>query len=137
MDDVTLGILLGLMGTALFGLILRLEACHRGLISALQRSKDDLVGQIAQKSELSISDNVISMIQDEIQQSITDFAGNMRVPTALDHLAGVAANIFQMREQWKIQKEAAEINSNPLISTGDFSEQYGAPKNETQDSPTI
>ena len=65
-----------LMATALFGLILRLEACHRGLIGALQRSKDDLVGQIDQKSQLSISDNVISMIQDEIQESINNFAGH-------------------------------------------------------------
>ena len=130
MDDVTLGVLLGLMATALFGLILRLEACHRGLIGALQRSKDDLVGQIDQRSQLSISDNVISMIQDEIQESINNFAGSMRVPTAIDHLAGVAANIMQMREQWKIQKEAAEINANPLISTTDISSEYGTQENE-------
>ena len=133
MDDVTLGVLLGLMATALFGLILRLEACHRGLIGALQRSKDDLVGQIDQRSQLSISDNVISMIQDEIQESITNFAGNMRVPTAIDHLAGVAANIFQMREQWKIQKEAAEINANPLISPSSDGLNYGAQENEAKD----
>ena len=34
----------------------------------------------------------------------------MKTPTAIDHLAGVAANIMQMREQWKIQKEAGEMN---------------------------
>jgi hypothetical protein len=34
----------------------------------------------------------------------------MKTPTAIDHLAGVAANIMQMREQWKIQKEANDMN---------------------------
>ena len=126
MDDVTLGILLGLMATALFVLILRLEACHRGLIHALQRSRDDLVGAIDGKSEISVSD----VIRQEIESSITDFAGSMRVPTAIDHLAGVAANIFQMREQWKIQKEAAEINANPLISPSDNGMVYGTQENE-------
>ena len=130
MDDVTLGILLGLMATALFVLILRLEACHRGLIHALQRSRDDLVGAIDGKSEISVSDNVIDVIRQEIESSITDFAGSMRVPTAIDHLAGVAANIFQMREQWKIQKEAAEINANPLISPSDDGMVYGTQENE-------
>ena len=130
MDDVTLGILLGLMATALFVLILRLEACHRGLIHALQRSRDDLVGAIDGKSEISVSDNVIDVIRQEIESSITDFAGSMRVPTAIDHLAGVAANIFQMREQWKIQKEAAEINANPLISPSDDGMVYGTQENK-------
>ena len=130
MDDVTLGILLGRMATALFVLILRLEACHRGLIHALQRSRDDLVGAIDGKSEISVSDNVIDVIRQEIESSITDFAGSMRVPTAIDHLAGVAANIFQMREQWKIQKEAAEINANPLISPSDDGMVYGTQENE-------
>ena len=130
MDDVTLGILLGLMATALFVLILRLEACHRGLIHALQRSRDDLVGAIDGKSEISVSDNVIDVIRQEIESSITDFAGSMRVPTAIDHLAGVAANIFQMREQWKIQKEAAEINANPLISPSNDGMVYGTQENE-------
>ena len=130
MDDVTLVILLGLMATALFGLILRLEACHRGLIHALQRSRDDLVGAIDGKSEISVSDNVIDVIRQEIESSITDFAGSMRVPTAIDHLAGVAANIFQMREQWKIQKEAAEINAKPLISPSDDGMVYGTQENE-------
>ena len=130
MDDVVLGVLLGLLATATFGLILRLEACHRGLIHALERSRSELVGAIDTKSEILVSDNIISTIREEIESSITDFAGNMRVPTAIDHLAGVSANIMQMREQWKIQKEAAEINNNPLISTPDVSSPYGTTQNE-------
>ena len=130
MDDVVLGVLLGLMATALFVLILRLEACHRGLIHALQRSRDDLVGAIDGKSEISVSDNVIDMIRQEIESSITDFAGSMRVPTAIDHLAGVAANIMQMREQWKIQKEAQELNTNPLISQDTSGLGHGPTQNE-------
>lgn len=129
MDDVTLGVLLGLMATALIGLILRLEACHRGLIHALQRSRDELVGAIDTKGEVLVSDNVISMIQDEIANSINEFAGNMRVPTAIDHLAGVAANIMQMREQWKIQKEAQELNANPLITNSVDGIDYGTTTN--------
>ena len=130
-----MGILLGLMATALIGLILRLEACHRGLILALERSRSELVGAIDNKSEILVNDTMISTIKDEIEASITDMAGSMRVPTAIDHLGGVIANVIQMREQWKIQKEAAEINANPLISQGPDRSEYGGPTT-TQENPT-
>jgi len=49
----------------------------------------------------------------------------MRVPTAIDHLAGVAANIFQMREQWKIQKEASQMDG--LITMPTIGDEHGSP----------
>ena len=116
MEEWLLGVLLGLMGMALIGLILRLEACHRAIVSGLERSRLDLVGAIEKKSELSVGEGLMTLIRDEIAESIADVAGQMRVPTAMDHLGGVIANVIQMREQWKIQKEAQELNTNPMIS---------------------
>lgn len=129
MDEWMLGVLLGLMATAIFGLIIRLEACHRAIVSGLESHKHDLVGAIDGKSSISISENVLEVLRAEIADAIGEVAGNMRVPTAVDHLAGVFANVMQMREQWRIQKEATELNANPLISQAPVEEDYGAPTN--------
>lgn len=111
-----LGVAIGLMLSALTAVFLRLEACHRSLLRVLRDSRNELVGAIDNKSTVDVAENAIELIRDEIAQSINEVAGQMRVPTAVDHLAGVFANVMQMREQWKIQKEAQELNANPLIS---------------------
>jgi hypothetical protein len=129
MQEWQLGVLLGLMTMAMIGLILRLEACHRAIVSGLERSRNDLVGAIAEKSEVSVGESLMDLIRDEISNSIADVAGQMRVPTAIDHLGGVIANVIQMREQWKIQKEAQELQTNPMISEQPVSDEYGAPTN--------
>tara|TARA_Y100001973_G_C5202504_1_gene338918 strand:+ start:2331 stop:2726 length:396 start_codon:yes stop_codon:yes gene_type:complete len=131
MEEWQLGALLGLMTFAIIGLILRLEACHRAIIYGLERSKDDLVGAIHDKTNISVGETVIEMIRNEISDSIAEVTGNMRVPTAVDHLAGVFANVMQMREQWKIQKEAQELQANPLISDAFVPDEHGPTQNET------
>lgn len=127
MESWQLGALIGILICLNFGLFWRLEACHTALVSGLAIAKDDLVGVVSEKRPVSLPENLI----DEIKNEILDTIGNMRQPTALDHLAGVAANIMQMREQWKIQKEASEIN-NALINTPAVGDDYGA---TTQENP--
>tara|TARA_Y100000361_G_scaffold82548_2_gene73018 strand:- start:104 stop:487 length:384 start_codon:yes stop_codon:yes gene_type:complete len=127
MDEWMLGVLLGIMGMGLIGCILSHMASHRAIISALERKSNDLVGAIDGKSSFSLSESVLEVLRAEISDAIGEVAGNMRVPTAVDHLAGVFANVMQMREQWKIQKEATELNANPLISQPPVAEDYGTP----------
>ena len=73
-----------------------------------------------QKQPVSLPDGLI----DEIKNEILDTIGNMRQPTAMDHIGGVIANVIQMREQWKIQKEASEINDR-MINTPTVGDEYG------------
>jgi hypothetical protein len=121
MESWQLGALIGILICLNFGLFWRLEACHTALVSGLAIAKDDLVGVVSQKRQVSLPENMI----EEIKNEILDTIGNMRQPTALDHIGGVIANVFQMREQWKIQKEASEIN-NALINTPTVGDDYGA-----------
>ena len=112
MESWQLGALVGLLIALNFGLIWRLEACHTALVHGLALAKDDLGGLLKQKQPVSLPDGLI----DEIKNEILDTIGNMRQPTAMDHIGGVIANVIQMREQWKIQKEASEINDR-MINT--------------------
>jgi hypothetical protein len=127
MESWMLGAIIGVAVSLLAAVLIRLEMCHKSLINVLERSGGELRAAIGEKSTLTVADSVIELIQSEISAAIQDVAGNMRVPTAIDHLAGVAANIMQMREQWKIQKEAAEMNANPLITAADPAGDYGTP----------
>lgn len=122
MEAWQLGALVGILICLNFGLFWRLEACHTALVSGLAIAKDDLVGVVNEKRPVSLPDDLIEDIKAEIMDTI----GNMRQPTAMDHIGGVIANVFQMREQWKIQKEASEIN-NALINTPTVGDEYGAP----------
>lgn len=131
MESWQLGALIGILICLNFGLFWRLEACHTALVSGLAIAKQDLVGVVSEKRPVSLPENLI----DDIKNEILDTIGNMRQPTALDHLAGVAANIMQMREQWKIQKEASEIN-NALINTPTVGDDYGAPTQENPNTQT-
>jgi len=131
MESWQLGALVGILICLNFGLFWRLEACHTALVQGLGLAKDDLVGVLNQKRPVSLPDDLVDTIKDEILDTIS----NMRQPTALDHIGGVIANVFQMREQWKIQKEASQIN-NSLISPFDGQEPHGAPTYE-EENPTI
>ena len=122
MESWQLGALVGILICLNFGLFWRLEAYHTALVSGLAIAKDDLVGVVNEKRPVSLPDDLIEDIKTEIMDTI----GNMRQPTAMDHIGGVIANVFQMREQWKIQKEASEIN-NALINTPTVGDEYGAP----------
>lgn len=120
MDAWLLGTLLGLLIALNVALVLRLEMCHKSLIFALKSSVIDL-----NNNEIEIPDDLMTNVKTELVQTVEDLIGQMRVPTAIDHLAGVAANIMQMREQWKIQKEASQMDG--LISAPPVVEQHGTP----------
>lgn len=131
MESWQLGALVGILICLNFGLFWRLEACHTALVQGLSLAKDELGGIVKQKQPVSLPENLI----DEIKNEILDTIGAMRQPTALDHIGGVIANVFQMREQWKIQKEANEINAG-MISTPSVGDDYGATTNEEASTTT-
>lgn len=131
MESWQLGALVGMLICLNFGLFWRLEACHRALVHGLSLAKDELGGIVKQKQPVALPENLI----DEIKNEILDTIGAMRQPTALDHIGGVIANVFQMREQWKIQKEANEINAG-MISTPSVGDDYGAPTHEETSTTT-
>lgn len=109
MDDWVLGVALGILILITGTLLLRLELCHKSLIYHLKGANAELNSTLKGK-DFEISNDLFSELRSEIQDTVTDLLGTMKTPTAIDHLAGVAANIMQMREQWKIQKEAGEMN---------------------------
>ena len=109
MDDWVLGVALGILILITGTLLLRLELCHKSLIYHLKGANAELNSTLKGK-DFEISNDLFSELRAEIQDTVTDLLGTMKTPTAIDHLAGVAANIMQMREQWKIQKEAGEMN---------------------------
>ena len=109
---------------SLFALVIalffRLELTHKAVIYALQESLTSL-----KMNEVEIPSDLVTEVKTELVSTVEDLIGQMRVPTAIDHLAGVAANIMQMREQWKIQKEASQMDG--LISAPPVVEQHGTP----------
>ncbi len=109
MDDWVLGMALGILFLITGTLLLRLELCHKSLIFHLKGANAELNSTLKGK-DLEISDDLFSELSATIESTVTDLLGTMKTPTAIDHLAGVAANIMQMREQWKIQKEANDMN---------------------------
>lgn len=109
MDDWVLGLALGMLIFLTGLLLVRLELCHKSLIFTLQGASNGLTNEL-NKKEMTFSNDLFDSLRTEIQDTVTELLSNMKTPTAIDHLAGVAANIMQMREQWKIQKEASEMN---------------------------
>ena len=101
-------------------LFFRMELIHKSTIYALQES----VAQLGQ-NEIEVPVDIIQDLKQELGATVEDLIGSMRVPTAIDHLAGVAANIFQMREQWKIQKEASQMGD--LITAPTIGNEHGSP----------
>ena len=106
MDAWLLGTLLGLLIALNVALVLRLEMCHKSLIFALKSSVLDL-----NSNEVEIPDQLITDVKTELVETVQDLIGQMRVPTAIDHLAGVHAGLMQMRTHCKIQQEATQTNA--------------------------
>lgn len=124
MESWQLGALIGILIVINLGLIWRLEACHRSLAYALELAKGELFGLVKNGTPVELKSDALATLKDELENSILDTIAQMRTPTAMDHLGGVIANVIQMREQWRIQKEASEIQGN-LISTPPVAEDYG------------
>jgi len=101
-------------------LFFRMELIHKSTIYALQESVATL-----NSNEIEVPIDIIQDLKVELGKTVEDLIGSMRVPTAIDHLAGVAANIFQMREQWKIQKEASQMDT--LITMPTIGDEHGSP----------
>jgi len=101
-------------------LFFRMELIHKSTIYALQESVATL-----NSNEIEVPIDIIQDLKTELGNTVEDLIGSMRVPTAIDHLAGVAANIFQMREQWKIQKEASQMDG--LITMPTVGDEHGSP----------
>lgn len=121
MDNWVLGVALGIMIVLLGILLLRLELCHKSLIFTLQGASTDLNNELSKK-EMTFSADLFETLRAEIQDTVTDLLSNMKTPTAIDHLAGVASQIMMMREQWKIQKEAStmEMPNNLVAPNGEY-----------------
>ena len=124
MEAFLLNTLLGFLIAIIVGMFFRLELCHKSLIYALRESKTELLAGFNQ-NEFEIGEDLIENFKEDIKETVLDIMGQMKTPTAIDHLAGVAANIFQMREQWKIQKEQTQLST--LITAADDGIEHGAP----------
>lgn len=114
-------ILLSLLAVTI-ALFFRMELTHKAVIYALQEAVATL-----NSKEIEVPIDIIQDLKVDLGATVEELIGNMRVPTAIDHLAGVAANIFQMREQWKIQKEAAQMDT--LITMPSVGDNHGPPQN--------
>lgn len=99
-------------------LFFRLELTHKAVIYALQESVSNL-----NLHEVEIPNDLVTDVKTELVETVNELIGQMRVPTAVDHLAGVFANVMQMREQWKIQKEASQMDG--LISMPAVTDEHG------------
>jgi len=121
METWVLGVAIGIMIVLLGILLLRLELCHKSLIFTLQGASTDLNNELSKK-EMTFSAELFETLRAEIQDTVTDLLSNMKTPTAIDHLAGVASQIMMMREQWKIQKEAStmEMPNNLVAPTPEY-----------------
>jgi hypothetical protein len=126
MDEWVLGVALGILLFLTGLLLVKLEICHKSIMLTLEAAANDMNSSIGKK-ELSINQELFELLRNEITDSVTDLLGSMKTPTAIDHLAGVAANIMQMREQWKIQKEAADMNM--INNLPQPTEQHGTSQN--------
>lgn len=62
----------------------------------------------------------ISALVNEIKDEMVDVIGNMRPPTAIDHLAGMWGQIMMMREQVKMVKAGVV----PAPETEHFHEEF-------------
>lgn len=123
MEDWLLGTALGILLMTTLILLFRIELCHKSLIFALQESKNQIFTAIDGTSEVEIPPSLIEEVKDELAGVVEGMIGSMRVPTAIDHLGGVIANVIQMREQWKIQKEASQMDT--MISAPQVTDDYG------------
>lgn len=110
-------ILLSLVALVI-ALFFRLELTHKAVIYALQESVSNL-----NLHEVEIPNDLVTDVKTELVETVNELIGQMRVPTAVDHLAGVFANVMQMREQWKIQKEASQMDG--LISMPTVTDEHG------------
>jgi len=74
----------------------------------LSRLKKDFENAV---SDISIPSINLESLKDDLMDMVEDLMQNMRVPTALDHMAGIASQIMQM----KGMKQAQELGIIPPL----------------------
>tara|TARA_Y100000004_G_C8954426_1_gene430133 strand:+ start:289 stop:618 length:330 start_codon:yes stop_codon:yes gene_type:complete len=82
MLEVWFGVCLGLLLASNVALWIKLNACHTGLIDAISKTG-------------SIVENKIDMgeIREEIAATVDEFLGGLHVPTGIDHMWGMLAQV--------------------------------------------
>lgn len=111
-------VLLSINGSILFAWLFALTYRIKALENQILHVHDDLKKQNREPFNINI-DQIVDSIQDSILETI----GNMRPPTAIDHIAGVWSQIMMMREQAKLVKEGILPNSfNDAPETEHFEE---------------
>lgn len=110
MDAMWLSMLIGGLFVLIVGLFIRLEMCHRGIIS-MAESLRTAFKQDVKALQAEHDDNFIEDLKDEVLEMI----GTMRPPTIADHLGGVLQQFAQMR----LMKMMRDENLNLPIMTDD------------------
>jgi len=83
----------------------------------LSRLKKDFEDSL---SDLSMPSLNLDGLKDELMDMVEDLMQNMRVPTALDHMAGIASQMMQMRGMKAAQDLGLVPPSEPLEQKDHF-----------------
>lgn len=104
MDEIVLGIVLGLLVMAVVALGLRLEACHRGIVQMADNLQTAFKRDIEEAS-LNTSDSFVDTIREDLLDTVNGVIQNMQPPTVLDHLGGVLQQFAQMKLMKAMKEE--------------------------------
>jgi len=81
----------------------------------LSRLKTDFENAV---SDISIPSINLDSLKEDLMDMVEDLMQNMRVPTALDHMAGIASQMMQM----KGMRAAQELGLVPNLETDETNE---------------
>jgi len=104
MEEIALGITLGLLVMAVVGLGLRLEACHRGIVQMADNLQTAFKRDIEEAS-LNTSDSFVDTIREDLLETVNGVIQNMQPPTIVDHLGGVIQQFAQMKLMKAMKEE--------------------------------
>lgn len=127
MDDYMIGVLLGLLLTAMVGLAMRLEKCHRSIGQMAESLHISLKGDI-QTATMETSDNFVNDIKEELLDVVNQTIHNMRPPNIADHLGGILQQFAQMKMMKMMKKEGMFPDPSMLqgVMNNNLDEEEGA-----------
>jgi len=126
METWALGMLVGLMLSAMVLLIWRLEKCHSSIANMAANLHLSLKQDIENVST-ETSDSFIDEIREELLGIVSSTIETMRPPNIADHLGGILNQFAQMKMMKMMQKEGfmgnspiaiGEMNNNPQAEQG-------------------
>jgi hypothetical protein len=127
METWALGMLVGLMLSAMVLLIWRLEKCHSSIANMASNLHLSLKQDIENVST-ETSDSFIDEIREELLGIVGSTIETMRPPNIADHLGGILNQFAQMKMMKMMQKEGfmgqtppiaiGEMNNNPRGDEG-------------------